>query len=180
MNRFRRFLAAAMFACLVLCSCGARAQTTDGSHSMNPKQTTGGTLVVLELKQQEASSYTIVIPSRVTLDPTTGKGSLTVTMKKGFVLTDIAKLSIVVDYLTGDHGKPVLIKETNRSEVEYDLTDSEGNAIKHSAEILPVYRTDDNSEDISCTMNLSVFGEIPASGSYSGYINYRIRITPAD
>jgi len=174
MNRFRRFLAAAMFACLVLCSCGAEAE-----HIVSSSGWTASTQVSLELGE-EPSSFTIVIPATLELDPQTGAGSLTVKVRKGFILTDVSKLHLEIQHSSSDSNKEqfAIRKKTNGTQLLYNITDSEGKAVKYGDEILPVYNTDDNSEDISCTLNLAVDGELPSSGSYSGYISFIVRTTP--
>lgn len=179
MNTFRKILAAALLVSLVLCSACAVADTELNAESETKSASAS---VVLDLGEQP-TSYTVIIPSQIDLDPTTGKGSATVTLKSGFVLTDITGLNVCLsDGYTESYQKGgsiynayMLLKNTsNVSKVKCEITSSKFDYITKNSSLISVSNKSDNTTDRSCTLNFSVEEKLPY-GKYTGTLTFSIK-----
>ncbi len=180
MNTFRKILAAALLICLVLCSACAVADTELNAESETKSASAS---VVLDLGEQP-TSYTVIIPSQIDLDPTTGKGSATVTLKSGFVLTDITELNVLLSggygYGSGggvssnDKAYMYLKNTSNVSMVKCWITSSKTDYIRNTTSLISVSNKSDNTADLSCTLNFSVNEKLPY-GKYTGTLTFSIK-----
>ena len=174
MNTFRKILAAALLVCLVLCSACAVADTELNAESETKSASAS---VVLDLGEQP-TSYTVIIPSQIDLDPTTGKGSATVTLKSGFVLTDITGLDVRLTggYTVGSTSPNVsrmyLKNTSNASKVACMITTKDG-YISSDCLLIGVSNKSDNTTDRSCTLHFSVEEKLPY-GKYTGTLTFSI------
>ena len=141
MNTFRKILAAALLVSLVLCSACAVADTELNAESETKSASAS---VVLDLGEQP-TSYTVIIPSQIDLDPTTGKGSATITLKKGFVLTDITGLRVCLSdadgyYYSDNYSKSYMdLKNiSNASTVMCQITTSKTDYVKKDSALIYV------------------------------------------
>ena len=179
MNTFRKILAAALLICLVLCSACAVADTELNAESETKSASAS---VVLDLGEQP-TSYTVIIPSQIDLDPTTGKGSATVTLKKGFVLTDITKLEVFLsggyDYGSASNAKAYMdLKNTsNASTVRCQITTSNTEYVRKTVSLISVSNKSGNTADLSCTLNFSLGEKLPPYGKYTGTLTFSIKTT---
>lgn len=182
MKAMKKWIAAALLACLILCGCSAVADTEVTADS---EEKTATTSVVLDLGEQP-TSYIVVIPSTVTLDPATGEGSATVTLKSGFVLTDVTSLKVCMtggysegtnlSSYTGDWKKARmdLTNVANSSKLECTITSSITDYIRRDTNLISVTNKTLNTEDRTCTLNFDVTGTLPAYGKYTGGLTFSI------
>lgn len=180
MNTFRKILAAALLVSLVLCSACAVADTELNAESETKSASAS---VVLDLGEQP-TSYTVIIPSQIDLDPTTGKGSATVTLKSGFVLTDITGLYVYLSdgftesyhegYSDARKAYMTLKNVSNASKVTCWITSSKTNYIQKESLLIGVSNKSGNAADLSCTLNLSVEEKLPY-GKYTGTLTFSIK-----
>lgn len=172
MNTFRKILAAALLVCLVLCSACAVADTELNAESETKSASAS---VVLDLGEQP-TSYTVIIPSQIDLDPTTGKGSATVTLKSGFVLTDITGLEVhLSDGYKGGPSSYMNLKNTsNASVVSCYISTSKYSYVSANELLISVSNKSDNTTDRSCTLNFSVEEKLPY-GKYTGTLTFSIK-----
>ena len=175
MNTFRKILAAALLVSLVLCSACAVADTELNAESETKSASAS---VVLDLGEQP-TSYTVIIPSQIDLDPTTGTGSATVTLKSGFVLTDITGLGVYLSdgYNYGvsydDKAYMYLKNTSNVSKVTCWITSSTTSYIRKTTSLISVSNKSDNTTDRSCTLNFKVEEKLPY-GKYTGTLTFSI------
>lgn len=176
MNTFRKILAAALLVSLVLCSACAVADTELNAESETKSASAS---VVLDLGEQP-TSYTVIIPSQIDLDPTTGKGSATVTLKSGFVLTDITGLRVYLSdgYYNTSSGNSYsymdLKNTSNASKVTCWITTSKNGYVTRDSALIYVNNKSDNTTDRSCTLNFSVEEKLPY-GKYTGTLTFSIK-----
>lgn len=176
MNTFRKILAAALLICLVLCSACAVADTELNAESETKSASAS---VVLDLGEQP-TSYTVIIPSQIDLDPTTGKGSATVTLKSGFVLTDITGLEVYLyssSYVYGtgsaDPAYMTLKNNSNASTVKCWITSPTSSYVGKNYSLIYVTNKNDNTTDRSKVLNFSVNEKLPY-GKYTGTLTFYI------
>ena len=176
MNTFRKILAAALLVSLVLCSACAVADTELTAESETKSASAS---VVLDLGEQP-TSYTVIIPSQIDLDPTTGTGSATVTLKSGFVLTDITGLRVYLSdgytYTSSGNSYMDLKNTSNASTVTCWITTSKTDYVKKDSALIYVNNKSDNTTDRSCTLNFSVEEKLPY-GKYTGTLTFSIKTT---
>ena len=184
MKAMKKWIAAALLACLILCGCSAVADT---EITVDSEEKTATTSVVLDLGEQP-TSYIVVIPSTVTLDPATGKGSAAVTLKSGFVLTDVTSLKVrmtggfseaVVGALVNGSVNiiPAYMNLTNTedgSQLKCEITSSELGNIMPGSLLISVTNETPNTEDQACTLDFSVTETLPAYGKYVGTLTFSI------
>lgn len=179
MNTFRKILAAALLVCLVLCSACVSADTELNAESETKSASAS---VVLDLGEQP-TSYTVIIPSQIDLDPTTGKGSATVTLKSGFVLTDITVLNV---FLSGGYTNGRFNYNTNQSEPAYMYLYNTTNAsrvkclinngrsyVASTEALISVNNKSDNTSDKSFVLDFLVSETLPY-GKYTGGLTFSI------
>ena len=181
MKAMKKWIAAALLACLILCGCSAVADT---EITVDSEEKTATTSVVLDLGEQP-TSYIVVIPSTVSLDTATGKGSATVTLKSGFVLTDVTSLKVC---LTGGFTEAdttssstrnylaymSLENTSNNSNLKCQITSSETEYVKKTTNLISVTNKTLNTEDQTCTLNFSVKETLPSYGKYVGTLTFTI------
>lgn len=179
MKVFMKTLVIAMVLCLAL-GCLAAQAVTELTEST---EATAQTQVVLDLGEQP-TSYTIVIPSQVTIDPATGKGKGTITLKSGFVLTDITSLKVrmtdgYTEYSSGginnvtNYAKMNLMNTANDSKLVCEITSSAANLISKTTSLIYVTNKTDNSADQTATLNFSV-SSLPSYGKYTGTLTFSV------
>lgn len=179
MNTFRKILAAALLVSLVLCSACVSADTELNAESETKSASAS---VVLDLGEQP-TSYTFIIPSQIDLDPTTGKGSATVTLKSGFVLTDMTGLYVYLSggytdsynegYSNATKAHMTLKNVSNASTVSCMITSSKTDYVSSKKTLIGVSNKSDNTADRSCTLNFSVNEKLPY-GKYTGTLTFSI------
>lgn len=185
MNTFRKILATALLVCLVLCSACAVADTELNAESETKSASAS---VVLDLGEQP-TSYTVIIPSQIDLDPTTGKGSATITLKSGFVLTDITGLYVRLTdgytegyFVEGKYGganstydsymklKNVANESTIKCIIKYDRT-----FLTKSTTLIGVTNQTSNTSDRTATLSFNTEGTLPSYGKYTGTLTFSIK-----
>ena len=174
MKAMKKWIAAALLACLILCGCSAVADT---EVTVDSEEKTATTSVVLDLGEQP-TSYIVVIPSTVSLDPATGKGSAAVTLKSGFVLTDVTSLKVC---MTGGFNESnsyksdmYLTNVANSSKLVCTITSSKTDYIRRDTNLIYVTNKTLNTEDQTCTLNFSVTETLPSYGKYVGTLTFTI------
>ena len=174
MKAMKKWIAAALLACLILCGCSAVADTEVTADS---EEKTATTSVVLDLGEQP-TSYIVVIPSTVTLDTATGKGSAAVTLKSGFVLTDVTSLRVC---LTGgfrernsSKSEMYLTNVANSSQLVCTITSSETDYVKETTNLIYVTNKTINTADQTCNLNFDVTETLPSYGKYVGTLTFTI------
>ena len=183
MNTFRKILAAALLVCLVLCSACAVADTELTAESETKSASAS---VVLDLGEQP-TSYTVIIPSQIDLDPTTGKGSATVTLKSGFVLTDITKLEVFLSggYSSGESATGINIGDIfpaemtlrntkNSSTISCRITSTASDYISTKKPLISVTNQSDNTNDRAFKLDFSATTSLPY-GKYTGTLTFSIK-----
>lgn len=178
MNTARKILNLLMCICILFACATASADTEIKPDS---EATTATAQVVLDLGEQP-TSYTVVIPSQITIDPTTGKGSATITLKSGFVLTDITRLSIRMTdgytelyYVNGvNSSSPVQTHMTLKNSANSStLTCKILEDIEKDSDLIRVTNQSDNSKDYSKTISFSV-SDLPDYGKYTGTLTFSV------
>lgn len=178
MKTTRKMLTLLMLLCLALGCVSANADTeltaTNGT-------TTAESKVVLDLGEQP-TTYTIVIPSQINIDTTTGKGSATLTLKSGFVLTDITSLKVklksgTINYNnnTGvDYNYMDLQNTANSSTVKCYVGTTEGGDNCEVGDVLiSVTNKTANDMDYSKTLYFTV-SSLPPYGVYTGTLTFSV------
>ena len=176
MKIFKKTLVIAMVLCLAL-GCLAAQAVTELTEST---EATAQTQVVLDLGEQP-TSYTIVIPSQVTIDPATGEGKGTITLKSGFVLTDITSLKVrMTDGYVDPSTLPalqtshiMLTNESNSTSLKCFVTTANTNYITKKTDLIDVTNMTDNSADQTATLNFSV-SSLPSYGKYTGTLTFSV------
>lgn len=181
MNTARKILNLLMCICILFACATASADTEIKPDS---EATTATAQVVLDLGEQP-TSYTVVIPSQITIDPTTGKGSATITLKSGFVLTDITRLNVrcTSGYTQygqsgGNYGGAVtttdssitLKNSANSSTLKCIIYDGR---LTKTTDLISVTNQSDNSKDYSKTISFSV-SDLPDYGKYTGTLTFSV------
>lgn len=134
---------------------------------------TRSTTVDVELnlgKRAEPSTYTVEIPSKITLDPDTGKKTATVTLKAGYSFTDIQAFSVYVAGL--EAGSYITLTNTDGSE-EVKCYVKQNNENIEGA-ILTLMGDSGNSQDQVATLEFSV-DDLPRFGDYSGQVTFEVK-----
>lgn len=179
MKTARKILNLLMCIC-ILCACASA--NADTEIKPDSEATTATAQVVLDLGEQP-TSYTVVISSQITIDPTTGKGSATITLKSGFVLTDITSLKVrCTDGYTessvwesGQYGgkidSAVTLKNSANSSTLNCIINN-GN-LKKTTDLISVTNQSDNSKDYSDTISFSV-SNLPDYGKYTGTLTFSV------
>ena len=182
MKAMKKWIAAALLACLILCGCSAVADT---EVTVDSEEKTATTSVVLDLGEQP-TSYIVVIPSTVTLDTATGKGSAAVTLKSGFVLTDVTSLKVCMTsgftdgYNSGSStgfwykAMMSLSNAANDSTLTCSITSDVETYIKKTTSLISVTNKTLNTEDQTCTLDFSVTETLPSYGKYVGTLTFTI------
>lgn len=158
---------------------------TDTEISQGSAENTAQTTVVLDLGVQP-TSYTIVIPSTVTLD-SAGKGSATITLKSGFVLTDISSLKVRAtdgysEGYTGTydrdyHASMTLTNSEKNATLDCIIRPNSSNSSEYltkNTNLISVTNKTDNASDRSSTLNFSVSGSLPSYGRYTGTLTFSV------
>lgn len=184
MKAMKKWIAAALLACLILCGCSAVADT---EVTVDSEEKTATTSVVLDLGEQP-TSYIVVIPSTVSLNPETGKGSATVTLKSGFVLTDVTSLKVCMTdgytegyFVEGKYGGSstthdsymTLTNASNESTIKciikYDNT-----YVTKTTTLISVTNQTSNASDKTATLSFNTEGTLPSYGKYVGTLTFTI------
>ena len=179
MKVFMKTLVIAMVLCLAL-GCLAAQAVTELTEST---EATTQTQVVLDLGEQP-TSYTIVIPSQITIYPATGKGNGTITLKSGFVLTDITSLKVRLTdgYTNGNYNystsqaekaRMALKNAANDSTLTCYISSDPHSYIAREVDLIGVTNKTDNSQDYSKVLNFSVPG-LPSYGKYTGTLTFSV------
>ena len=177
MKIFKKTLAIAMVLCLAL-GCLAAQAVTELTEST---EATAQTQVVLDLGEQP-TSYTIVIPSQVTIDPATGKGNGTITLKSGFVLTDITSLKVRLTngYYEGEansmypsRSEMRLYNASNSSYLRCSIARGSDVYLTHTTDLISVTNKTENSADKTATLDFSV-SSLPSYGKYTGTLTFSV------
>lgn len=181
MNIQRRLFSVLLVFCMVFGCCAATADTT----LTEATEKTATTTVVLDLGTQP-TSYTIVIPSTVTLNKDDGTGSATITLKSGFVLTEVTSLKVRATggyseyYFTQgtgggastNHYAYMTLKNTdNDSTLKCWLTPDD---LKYTDNLISVTNQSDNSKDYSETLGFEVRETLPDYGEYTGSLTFTV------
>lgn len=186
MKTCKRLVSLLLALCFAL-GCAAYASTEITQEST---EQTAQTTVVLDLGV-EPTHYTIVIPSTVNLDAE-GKGSATITLKSGFVLTDVTSLKVRMTggysgynsyYVSSGAGgytqtsyPSMQLKNTeNDSSVTCKITSqNEGRTFTKETSLIHVTNKTDNSSDISDFLSFAVDGTLPSYGKYTGTLTFTV------
>ena len=184
MKIFKKTLVIAMVLCLAL-GCLAAQAVTELTEST---EATAQTQVVLDLGEQP-TSYTIVIPSQVTIDPDTGKGNGTITLKSGFVLTDVTSLKVRMTggYTEGHFSQGqgggasttyeayMMLKNTeNDSQLRCEIYHQGTESLKYTTDLISVTNQTSNTEDKSHTLRFNVTNDLPSYGKYTGTLTFSV------
>lgn len=171
MKTARKMLTLLMSVCCMLACVSANADT---QLTPDSETTTATAQVVLDLGEQP-TTYTVVIPSQITIDPSTGKGAATVTLQKGFVLTDITSLAVrmtdgYIQNSPSQNSRINLQNTANSSVLTCDIGDG---TIDDEVNLISVTNKSDNSKDYSYTLDFSV-SDLPPYGKYTGTLTFSI------
>lgn len=178
MKTTRKMLTLLMLLCLALGCVSANADTeltaTNGT-------TTAESKVVLDLGEQP-TTYTIVIPSQINIDTTTGKGSAKLTLKSGFVLTDITSLQVKLksgvtnynNHTGSDYNYLDLRNMANSSTVRCYVGHKEGeDDCSPTDTLISVTNQMANDKDYSKTLYFTV-SSLPPYGVYTGTLTFSV------
>ena len=177
MNTFTRLVSLLLMLCMVFGCYPANADT----EVTEATEQTATTTVVLDLGTQP-TSYTIVIPSTVTLG-SDGTGSATITLESGFVLTDVTSLKVmatdgftsaVVTAEVQSEAEMRLLNTTNNSYIKCQINVGSDGYLTKETPLISVTNKTDNGESISKTMNFTVQGTLPAYGKYTGSLTFTV------
>ena len=180
MNVRRRIFSVLLVLCMVFGCCAA---TADTELTQSTEQTTQ-TSVVLDLGVED-TAYTIVIPSTIPLD-NEGKATATITLKSGFVLSDVTDLYVRmtdgyteaqrVSASSGTYKEAyILLHNTeNDSKLYCDVTSSAHTYITKALDLIHVTNQTDNSADRNCTLDFEVTSAIPSYGKYVGTLTFSV------
>ena len=181
MKTCKRLVTLLLALCFAL-SCVAYASTEITQES---SAQTANTTVVLDLGV-EPTRYTIVIPSTVTLDKDDGTGSATITLKSGFVLTEVTSLKVRA---TGGYSEYRFTQGTGGGAstsyyayITLQNTDNDStlkcwltpNDLKYTDNLISVTNQSDNSKDYSATLGFEVRDTLPDYGKYTGSLTFTI------
>ena len=180
MNIRRRIFSVLLVLCMVFGCCTATADTELTQETAQTAETS----VVLDLGVED-TAYTIVIPSRVNLDRE-GKGTVTITLKSGFVLSDITELKVrMIDGYTeaikhesdsSRHRKAnmTLYNTNNSSTVACEITSSNETYIQKSTNLIYVTNKTENNADVNRKLNFEVTSSMPSYGKYVGTLTFSV------
>lgn len=184
MKTWKKLIALLMVLCLT-CGCFAYAESTGSTDITQESATqTAETTVVLD-KGVEPTHYTVVIPSTVTLDAD-GNGSAVITLKSGFVLSDIISLKVNLSggYTPGandgvfdnyQYAKMILRNEKNSSQLTCNIRTS---GVQYIASrpytLISVTDQMDNSSNRNATLLFELASSMPAYGKYTGTLTFSV------
>lgn len=183
MKTSRKLLPLLLLICILFGCVSANADTElTAENGTNTAQST----VVLDLGEQP-TTYTIVIPSQITIDPTTGTGTGVITLKSGFVLTDITSLNVRLTdgyseeaYGGGLNGgaqthTPAKIKLQNSANDSYLYCEiSASSTLKKTTNLISVTNQTDNTSDQTATLSFKVSSDMPSYGVYTGTLTFSV------
>lgn len=172
MNDFLKALL--LLALLIFAPC-ALADTT-----LTNGNTVGQTTVTLTL-DPSLDSYAVVIPSSVTIDPDTRKGTGRVTIKGGDAWNVKYGASLTVYFAESKNSLKLLNTRDSGKKIGYQLRSASGSTINPGGEILSWRRYDaDGKEnpgvekDISAWIEFRAENTIPAAGTYQDIVTFNV------
>lgn len=181
MKTSRKLLPLLLLICILF---GCVSANADTELTFDNQTTTAQSTVVLDLGEQP-TTYTIVIPSQITIDPTTGKGTGIITLKSGFVLTDITALKVRATdgYTERTSGNGFMRLNNTANDSYLDCTiegirNANGAAascsIKKTTDLIAVTNQSSNDKDITAKVIITVDDDIPPYGKYTGTLTFSV------
>ena len=181
MKTSRKLLPLLLLICILFGCVSANADTElTAENGTNTAQST----VVLDLGVQP-TTYTIVIPSQITIDPATGTGTGIITLKSGFVLTDITSLKVRLtdgysESSSSDNGYMRLNNTVNDSYLDCTVSGvRNANGVqmscvmKKTTDLIAVTNQSSNDKDKIAKVILTV-DNIPSYGKYTGTLTFSV------
>lgn len=174
MNILTRLVSLLLMLCMVFGCYPANADT----EVTEATEQTATTTVVLDLGTQP-TSYTIVIPSTVTLG-SDGTGSATITLESGFVLTDVTSLYVRMTdgYTSGSEPYVVLNNTENGSTLKcYMKKIYNGSTVANitsTDNLIGVTNQSNNSKDYTAKIGFEVEQNLPSYGVYTGTLTFTV------
>lgn len=168
----KKFLTLFLALCLLMGVCIAETTITgDGEGA------TGQTLVTLTV-DRSMDSYTVTIPPTVIIDPATKKGSMSITLNKGFELISCNSLSIKMK----SNNDCVLINEDGTQSVEYwiYLNSAPQTACNYGGgltTLLTVNKGADATIDRVYEMTPQIRYDLPTAGVYTDTLTFTVSVS---